>query len=61
MKKFDFEELESGEEFESLCEDLLRLRGFNLDKRASCGPDQGADIIASKSLTDDMRRGTDSC
>jgi len=49
----DFTEIESGEKFELLCEDLLRTMGFTIEAKVARGPDLGKDIIATKLATDD--------
>src|SRR4051794_22482774 len=47
----DFTKL-NPEEFEFLCEDLLRAQGFTIESRPGRGPDRGKDIIAVKHTTD---------
>jgi hypothetical protein len=47
----DFSHL-SPEEFELLCEDVLRGLGFTIDSRPARGPDKGKDIIATRYITD---------
>jgi hypothetical protein len=44
----------SFEDFEFLCEDLLRTKGFTIKSRPSRGPDKGKDIIAVRDVSDDM-------
>ncbi|MDY7041673.1 MAG: restriction endonuclease, partial [Chloroflexota bacterium] len=51
---FDFRQIESGEDFELLCEDLLRAMGYTIEAPVSRGPDLGRDIIVSKTVTDEM-------
>ena len=48
----DFKLIANGEEFELLCEELLRAEGLTIIKRPSRGPDSGADMIASTSKKD---------
>ena len=50
----DFTQISSGEEFELLCEDLLRAMGFTIEAKVARGPDLGKDIIATKTFTDDV-------
>lgn len=47
----DFRQL-SPEEFELLCEDLLRNNGFLIESRPARGPDKGKDILATRYETD---------
>lgn len=47
----DFTHL-SPEEFELLCEDILRSLGFTIESRPARGPDKGKDIIATRYVTD---------
>jgi len=42
----DFTEIENGEKFELLCEDLLQAMGFTIEAKVARGPDLGKDIIA---------------
>ena len=42
------------EDFEYLCADLLRYAGFTIESRPARGPDQGKDLIATRTVTDDM-------
>jgi len=49
----DFTQIETGEDFELLCEDLLQAMGFAIEAKVARGPDLGKDIIATKSFTDD--------
>jgi len=51
---FDFKQIESGEDFELLCEDLLRAMGYTIEASVARGPDLGRDIIASKTVTDEL-------
>lgn len=48
----DFTRIESGEEFELLCEDLLQAMGFAIEAKVARGPDLGKDIIAAQTVTD---------
>ena len=48
----DFTEIESGEDFELLCEDLLQAMGFTIEDKVARGPDLGKDIIATQVVTD---------
>jgi hypothetical protein len=48
----DFTQIESGEDFELLCEDLLQAMGFTVEAKVARGPDLGKDIIATKTVTD---------
>jgi formylglycine-generating enzyme required for sulfatase activity len=50
----DFTQIESGEDFELLCEDLLQAMGFTIEAQVARGPDLGRDIIATKTITDDV-------
>jgi hypothetical protein len=50
---FDYSMLTS-EEFEFLVEDILKKKGFTIERRPGRGPDQGKDMIASRTLVDDM-------
>jgi hypothetical protein len=44
---YDFTLIKTGEEFELLCEDLLKAKGLDIQSRPSRGPDGGADMIAA--------------
>lgn len=48
----DFTRIESGEDFELLCEDLLQSIGFQIASKVARGPDLGKDIIAVSNSTD---------
>jgi hypothetical protein len=48
----DFTQIEDGEDFELLCEDLLQAMGFTIEAKVARGPDLGKDIIATKTATD---------
>jgi formylglycine-generating enzyme required for sulfatase activity len=48
----DFTQIESGEEFELLCDDLLQAMGFSIEAKVARGPDLGKDIIAAQTVTD---------
>ncbi len=50
MIPIDFTEIQSGEEFELFCEDLLQEMGFSIKAKVARGPDLGKDIIATHSL-----------
>ncbi len=50
----DFTLIDSGEDFELLCEDLLRQKGFVIQTRPSRGPDSGADMIAEITNIDSL-------
>jgi formylglycine-generating enzyme required for sulfatase activity len=50
----DFTQIETGEKFELLCEDLLRAMGFTIVQKPARGPDGGTDLIVSQILTDMM-------
>lgn len=50
----DFTQIKTGEDFELLCEDLLRAMGYAVEASVSRGPDLGRDIIVSKMVTDEM-------
>ena len=43
----DFKLIESGEDFELLCEDLLRSMGYQIVAKVARGPDLGRDLIVS--------------
>ncbi len=51
--KIDFGTI-SHEEFEYLCEDILKAKGFTVKERPARGPDGGKDIIVVRDVTDDM-------
>ncbi|WP_429181351.1 restriction endonuclease [Aeromonas salmonicida] len=44
----------SGEQFESLVEEILVAKGFQILSRPARGPDQGCDILAARDVLDDM-------
>jgi formylglycine-generating enzyme required for sulfatase activity len=50
----DFTQIETGEKFELLCEDLLRAMGFTILQSPARGPDGGVDLIVSEPVTDIM-------
>ncbi|MBU0703343.1 MAG: SUMF1/EgtB/PvdO family nonheme iron enzyme [Chloroflexi bacterium] len=50
----DFTEIESGEEFELLCEDLLRAMGFAIEHPPARGPEGGKDLIIGEVVRDKM-------
>jgi hypothetical protein len=41
----DFTQIESGEKFELLCEDLLKAMGFTIVEKVARGPDRGKDTL----------------
>lgn len=49
----DFGAIDTGEEFELLCEDLLQAMSFNIESKVARGPDQGKDMVAITTVTDD--------
>jgi hypothetical protein len=51
--KVDFRTI-SPEDFEFLCEALLRAKKFTIESRPARGPDGGKDILAVRDVTDDM-------
>lgn len=51
--KIDFSQL-TAEDFEFLIEALLIAKGFVIKSRPGRGPDRGKDIIATRTITDDM-------
>jgi len=50
----DFAQIETGEKFELLCEDLLRAMGFTIVEKVSRGADGGTDLIVAQPITDMM-------
>jgi len=48
----DFTQIESGEDFELLCEDLLRAMQFTIVHQPARGPEGGKDLIVSETFTD---------
>jgi len=50
----DFTRIESGEEFELLCEDLLQAMGFTIVQPPARGQDGGKDLIVSETVKDKM-------
>ena len=50
----DLAQIETGEKFELLCEDLLRAMGFTIVEKASRGADAGIDLIVSETIRDTM-------
>ncbi len=50
--RIDFTRIESGEEFELLCEDLLQAMGFTIEAKVARGPDLGKDVIATQTVAD---------
>ena len=52
----DFTQIESGEDFELLCEDLLQAMGFTIVEKVARGPDQGKDIIVNLGATEAVAR-----
>ena len=51
---YDLKSIKTGEEFELLCEDLLRAKGLDIQSRPSRGPDGGADMIVGMIETDGL-------
>jgi len=50
----DFTQIQSGEDFELLCEDLLRAMGFTIVQSPARGSDAGVDLIVSETVKDTM-------
>jgi len=50
----DFTEIESGEKFELLCEELLQAMGFTIVHQPARGPEGGKDLIVSEIFRDRM-------
>jgi len=50
----DFTQIEKGEDFELLCEDLLRAMGFTIVQSPARGSDAGVDLIVSETVKDTM-------
>jgi len=50
----DFTQIESGEEFELLCEDLLQAMGFSIVQQPTRGQEGGKDLIISEIVRDKM-------
>ena len=50
----DFTLINSGEEFEQLCADILRCKGIEITSKPSRGPDFGVDIVATITVTDNI-------
>ena len=48
----DFKQIKEGEDFELLCEDLLRALGFIIVHQSARGPEGGKDLIVSETVTD---------
>jgi formylglycine-generating enzyme required for sulfatase activity len=48
----DFTQIKSGEDFELLCEDLLRAMGFTIVQSPARGSDAGVDLIVSETVKD---------
>jgi formylglycine-generating enzyme required for sulfatase activity len=48
----DFKQIKKGEDFELLCEDLLRAMGFTIVHQSARGPEGGKDLIVSETVTD---------
>ena len=48
----DLTQIETGEKFELLCEDLLRAIGFTIVEKVSRGADGGTDLIVSQTISD---------
>ena len=52
--QFSLAQIEPGERFESLCYDLLQSLGYDIVRAPNRGSDRGVDMIAAKSITDDL-------
>jgi formylglycine-generating enzyme required for sulfatase activity len=52
----DFTQIESGEKFELLCEDLLQAMGFTIEAKPARGADLGIDLVVSETVKDTMGR-----
>jgi formylglycine-generating enzyme required for sulfatase activity len=52
----DFTQIETGEDFELLCEDLLQAMGFIIEAKPARGADLGIDLVVTETLKDTMRR-----
>jgi len=52
--QIDFTQIETGEDFELLCEDLLRAMGFTIAQSPARGPDAGIDLIVTEPVRDTM-------
>jgi len=50
----DFKQIESPEDFEHLCADLLRSMGYQIESGVGRGQDRGRDILASLTQHDAM-------
>jgi formylglycine-generating enzyme required for sulfatase activity len=50
--RIDFTRIESGEEFELLCEDLLQAMGFTVVQQPARGPEGGKDLIVGEVVRD---------
>ncbi len=50
----DFAQIESGEEFELLCEDLLQAMGFIIVHQPARGPEGGKDLVINEIVRDKM-------
>jgi hypothetical protein len=42
----DFTTIESGEDFELLCEDLLQAMGFAIEAKVARGPESGRGLLS---------------
>jgi len=51
--QIDFSQIDY-EDLEFLTSDLLRYQGFTIESPPARGPDQGKDLIAVRSVTDDI-------
>ncbi len=54
IRKNLFIQIPTGEDFELLCEDLLRSKGAIIESHPSRGPDRGLDILAIHTFDDDL-------
>jgi len=50
----DFKQIKEGEDFELLCEDLLRAMGFTIVQSPARGQDGGRDLIVGEPVKDIM-------
>jgi Holliday junction resolvase-like predicted endonuclease len=50
----DLTQIESGEQFELLCEDLLQAMGFSIVQQPARGQEGGKDLIISEMVKDKM-------
>jgi len=52
--KHDFSQIRSGEDFELLCEDLLRAQGYTIVEKVGRGPDGGRDLVVAGTTAGDL-------